>query len=208
MLFNALMKCGLSLLVAIWLPLTPGWAQEGKPSPATDTASTGAVPELAAAPAAPSPSVPAKHSLFSRVLHPFSSGGTEAPPKYKDPKLRGLTLVLQVSPQPVKLSEVRQLEIKATLTNKGKKDVELSFGTDQRIEIYVMNSADVVLTKWSDNHAVADKQGTVLINPEEHIEYNEKISTRELTRDKVFVAEVFFPQYPELRARQKFMTAP
>ncbi len=210
------MKCGFSLLVAVFLPLALGWAQEERPSSAADSASTGAVREPAAAPAPsdapassfPSKSAPPKRSLFNRVLHPFSGGATDAPPKYKDPKLRGLTLVMQVSPQPVKLSEVRQLEIKATLTNKGKKDVELNFGTDQRIEIYLMNSADVVLTKWSENHAVADKPGTVLINQDEHIEYNEKISTRELTRDKVFVAEVFFPQYPELRVRQKFLTAP
>ncbi len=147
--------------------------------------------------------------MWNRVLHPFSSGSkADAPPKYKDAKLRGLTLTMQISPQPVKLSEVRQLDIRATLTNKGKKEIEMTFGSDQRIEIYLMNSAEVVLTKWSDNHAVADKPGTVLINPQEHIEYNEKISTRELTRDKVFVAEVFFPQYPEIRVRQKFLTAP
>ena len=37
---------------------------------------------------------------------------------------------------------------------------------------------------------------------------NVAAATRELTRDKVFVAEVFFPEYPELRGRQKFLTAP
>ena len=198
------MKFGLSLLFALGLPLTMGRAQDpaGAPSPA-------AVPSVSQPePAAPAPS-PGQRSMLSRVLHPFSFGSkSDAPPKYKDPKLRGLTLTMQISPETVKLSEVRQLDIKAVLTNKGKKDVELSFGTDQRIEIYLMNTGDVVLTKWSDNHAVAEKPGTVLMNPQEHIEYNEKISTRELTRDKVYVAEVFFPQYPELRVRQKFLTAP
>ena len=204
MLFNRLMKFGLSLLFAVGLPFSLGRAQDpaGAPSPA-------AVPSVSQPePAAPAPS-PGQRSMLSRVLHPFSFGGkSDAPPKYKDPKLRGLTLTMQISPETVKLSEVRQLDIKAILTNKGKKDVELSFGTDQRIEIYLMNTGDVVLTKWSDNHAVAEKPGTVLMNPQEHIEYNEKISTRELTRDKVYVAEVFFPQYPELRVRQKFLTAP
>jgi hypothetical protein len=65
-----------------------------------------------------------------------------------------------------------------------------------------------VLTKWSDNHAINENPGVVLINPREHIEYNERISTRELTPDKVFIAEVFFPKYPDLRVRQKFLTAP
>jgi hypothetical protein len=71
-----------------------------------------------------------------------------------------------------------------------------------------MNTAETVLTKWSDNHAITEKPGTVLINPQEHIEYNETITTRDLTPNKVFIAEVFFPQYPELRIRQKFLTAP
>jgi Intracellular proteinase inhibitor len=208
------MKRGLSLLLAISLMSARSWAQDASPSPASEAVSTASAGQPGAAsgsPAAvmPSPS-PVKRSLFGRILHPFGGSGekSEAPPKLKDPKLRGLALTMQVSPQIVKLSEVRLLDIHATLINKGKKAIDLNFGTDQRIEIYLMNAGNVVLTKWSDNHAVTDKPATVLINPQEHIEYNEKISTRELTRDKVFVAEVFFPQYPELRVRQKFMTAP
>jgi hypothetical protein len=208
------MKRGLSLLVAVSLASAPLWAQDESPSPSGVEAVAPAVssnPSPAATEHAVLPSpTPVKRSLFGRILHPFGGGGEkpEAPLKLKDPKLRGLTLTLQISPETVKLSEVRQLDIKATLTNKGKKAIELNFPTDQRIEIYLMNTGDVVLTKWSDNHAITEKPGTVLINPQEHVEYNEKIATRELTRDKVFVAEVFFPQYPELRVRQKFLTAP
>lgn len=200
MLFNGRMKSGLSLLVMALLPLAEVRGQEGTPA--------GSLPDGAAA-AQPSPT-PVKRSVFSRMLHPFSSDASSstAPPKYKDARLRGLTLDLQISPQPVKLSEVRQLDIKATLTNKGKNTIELDFPTDQRIEIYLINSANTVLTKWSENHAIAEKPAVVLVNPGEHIEYNEKIATRELSRDKVYVAEVFFPQYSELRIRQKFMTAP
>jgi hypothetical protein len=204
------MKRGLSLLAAASLSSAQLWAQqEGASLPPPDPG--GSPPVLAPNPPSLPEASPAKRSMFSRILHPFGGSSTKSdanPAKYKDAKLRGLTLTMEVSPQPVKLSEVRQLDVKATLTNKGKKAIELNFGTDQRIEIYLMNTADVVLTKWSENHAVTDKPGTVLINPQEHIEYNEKISTRELTRDKVFVAEVFFPQYPELRVRQKFLTAP
>jgi hypothetical protein len=48
----------------------------------------------------------------------------------------------------------------------------------------------------------------VLINPQERVEYNETIATRDLTPNKVFVAEVFFPAYPELQIRQKFLAVP
>ena len=146
-----------------------------------------------------------KRTWFGRVFHPFSSTSL---PQYNDPRLRGLTLDLLVTPQTVKLSEVRQLQIKVTLSNLGKRAVTLDFPTDQRIEIYLRNSAETVLTKWTDNHAITEKPATVLINPQEHVEYNETIATRDLTPNKVFIVEVFFPQYPELRIRQKFLTAP
>ena len=148
---------------------------------------------------------PQKRSWFSRILHPFQSSPV---PTYKDPRLRGLLLDLKLSPQPVKLSEVRQLEVKITLTNVSKRAVTLEFPTDQRIEILLKSPTDAVLTTWSDNHAFDAKPAVVLINPGEHIYYPETIATRELTPNKVFVVEVFFPQYPELRIRQKFLTAP
>jgi Intracellular proteinase inhibitor len=147
-----------------------------------------------------------KRGFFGRILHPFSS--SEVLPKYENRKLRGLVLNLQVSPQPVRLSEVRQMEVKVIVTNLGIHMISLDFPTDQRIEVQLLNAADVVLTKWSENHAVKETPGSILVNPGEHIEYKEMIATRDLTPGRVFTAEVFFPKYPELRIRQKFMTEP
>jgi len=147
-----------------------------------------------------------KRGFFGRVLHPFSS--SDVLPKYNDRRLRGLVLDLQVSPQPVRLSEIRQVEVKLTVTNKGNHMIQLDFPTDQRIEIQLLNAGDVVLTKWSENHAIKDKPASVLINPGEHVEYKENIATRDLTPNKVFTAEVFFPKYPDLKIRQKFLTEP
>ena len=148
---------------------------------------------------------PQRRGWMSRMLHPFRS---ERLPEYKDPRLRGLAVSLQLSPQPVKLSEVRQLEVNFALINKAKNPITLEFTTTQRFEIYLRNSGGKILATWSDNHAFTNDPGTVLINPEEHIEYAETIATRELTPNKVFTAEVFFPKYPELRVNQKFLTAP
>jgi hypothetical protein len=153
----------------------------------------------------PTPTPARKRGWLSRILHPFSPNVV---PQYKDPRLRGLALDLQIAPQTVKLSEVRQLSVKVTLSNLSKRPVTLDFPTTQRIEIYLTNSAGDIMTKWSENHAIDKKPGTILINPSERIEYNETISTRELTPNKVFIAEVFFPQFLELRIRQKFLTVP
>jgi hypothetical protein len=154
---------------------------------------------------APTSTPSRRRGWLSRILHPFSP---EVVPQYKDPKLRGLALDLQITPQTVKLSEVRQLAVKVTLANLSKRPVPLDFPTNQRIEIYLKDSGGDVLTKWSDNHAIAEKPVTVVVNPQERIEYSETISTRELTPNKVFIAEVFFPQYPEMRIRQKFLAVP
>ena len=146
-----------------------------------------------------------RRGWLSRMLHPFSPNVV---PQYKDPRLYGLALDLQITPQTVKLSEVRQLNVKVTLANLSKRPVTLDFHTTQRIEIYLTDSAGNILTKWSENHAITEKASTVLINPGERIEYNETISTRELTPNKVFIAEVFFPQFLELRIREKFLAVP
>src|SRR6266567_4496644 len=153
----------------------------------------------------PTPTPARKRGWLGRILHPFSPNVV---PQYKDPRLRGLALDLQITPQTVKLSEIRQISVKVTLANLSKRPVALDFQTSQRIEIYLTNSAGEVLTKWSENHAIVEKPATILINPSERIEYNETISTRELTPNKVFIAEVFFPQYLELRIRQKFLAVP
>ena len=178
-------------------------AQEITPEPS-------ASPAPSAAPAATATPITTttlqKRGLIGRIFHPFSS--SEVLPKYNDRGLRGLVLDLQVSPQPVRLSEVRQMEIKVTVTNMGNHMITLDFPTDQRIDVQLLNSADSVLTKWSENHAIKEKPGTILINPGEHVEYKENIATRDLTPGKVFTADVFFPKYPDLHVRQKFLTEP
>jgi Intracellular proteinase inhibitor len=154
---------------------------------------------------APTATPARRRGWLGRILHPFSP---EIVPQYKDPRLRGLALDLQITPQTVRLSEVRQIGVKLTVANLSKRQVALDFATNQRIEIYLMDSAGQILARWSDNHAITEKPATVLINPQERVEYDETIATRELTPNKVFIAEVFFPQYPELRVRQKFLAVP
>jgi len=197
-----------AIIFSILLALTAGLsAQETGPEP---SAAPETKPPVATTPVpTPTPITTTtlkQRGLFGRILHPLSS--SEVLPKYNDRKLRGLILDLQVSPQPLRLSEVRQMEVKVTVTNMGNHMIPLDFPTDQRIEIQLLNAADAVLTKWSENHAIKDKPGTILINPGEHVEYKENIATRDLTPGRVFTADVFFPKYPELHVRQKFLTEP
>src|SRR6266513_4603027 len=192
----------LAIIFSILLDLAAGLPAQGTAPETRPSVATTPVPT----PTPITTTTLKKRGLFGRMFHPFSS--SQVLPKYNDRKLRGLILDLQVSPQPVRLSEVRQIQIKATITNLGNHMIPLEFPTDQRIEVQLLNSTDAVLTKWSENHAIKDKPGTVLINPGEHVEYKENIATRDLTPGRVFTADVFFPKYPELHIRQKFLTEP
>lgn len=147
-----------------------------------------------------------KRGLLGRMLHPFSS--SEKIPEYRNPKLRGLQLNIQLPPDPVNLSEMRQLAVTVSLTNRGNRAVELSFPTEQRIEIYLRDAAGNVVTRWSDNRAFAATPATILVNPNEHLEYAETIATRELAPGRVFTVEVLVPAYSELDAKRKALAAP
>ena len=147
-----------------------------------------------------------KRSWLGRVLHPF--GSANKIPEYKNPKLRGLVLAIELPPEPVKLSEVRQLPVHVLLTNRGDHAVELTFPSEQRIEILLHDSSGRVVTRWSENRTFAETVGVVLINPNEHIDYYETIATRELAPGRVFTVEVKMPAYPELDAQRKSLTAP
>jgi len=147
-----------------------------------------------------------KRSLFHRLTHPF--GSSERIPTYKNPKIRGLSLTVEIPSEPLKLAETRQLPVHILLTNRGDRAVEMIFPTEQRIEILLHNAAGKVVTRWSDNRAFEEEPATLLINPREHVEYAETIATRELEPGKVFTVEVQVPAYPELRAQRKGIAAP
>jgi hypothetical protein len=149
---------------------------------------------------------PPKRSWLGRVLHPF--GSAPRVPVYKDARLKGLALQVQLPPGPVKLSETRQLPVIVRLTNRGDHAIELNFPTEQRIEIYLRDARGAIVTRWSDNHAFEAKSASILINPNEHLEYAETIATRDLAPNGVFTVEVLVPAYPELDTKRKSIAAP
>jgi hypothetical protein len=149
---------------------------------------------------------PQKRSWLGRILHP--SGSSQRLPEYKDARLRGLVLDVQLPAGPVKLSETRQLPVNVSLTNRGDHAIELGFPTEQRIEIYLRDAAGDIVTRWSDNRAFEGKPASVLINPNERVEYAETIATRDLAPNRVFTVEVLVPAYPELDAKRKSLAAP
>lgn len=149
-----------------------------------------------------------KRGVMDHVLHPFGGSSNPKAPHYSDPRLRGLLLQITLPIEPLRLSEMRQLHVHVALSNVGSNPVILDFPNAQRIDMQLLKANGDVLTRWSENRAFTEETGTVLVNQHENVVYDESIATRELQSGKVYTLEVFLPKYPELRVRQKFLTAP
>src|SRR5438105_1265055 len=105
-----------AIIFSIALSTVPALAQERTPRVTPEATSSVLAPTAPTATPMTTTTLQ-KRGLFGRILHPFSP--SEVLPKYNDRKLRGLILDLQVSPQPLRLSEIRQMEVKVIVTNMG-----------------------------------------------------------------------------------------
>jgi hypothetical protein len=104
---------------------------------------------------------------------------------------------LKVDPATFSLDDRRELTVTFTVENRTNRLVKLDFPTSQRIEILVRDSSGKVIEKWSDDRAFQDVSGVVMINPGEHIQYEEKIATRDMQPGQTYVVEASMANNPE-----------
>ncbi len=104
---------------------------------------------------------------------------------------------LEIEPREFSLEDRREVAITYTVFNKTNKLLRLDFPTEQRIEITVKNPAGEVIERWSDDRAFDEKTGVVMINPDERIEYQEKIATREMVPGTTYTIEASVADNPE-----------
>ena len=123
---------------------------------------------------------------------------------------RRLDLTLRVSPDPVKLGEVREIVSNITVRNTSKSPVTLKFPTTQILEISLRDVATgAVVSKWSTDRTFTDDSRIIAINSGERLEYSEPITTRELKAGKVYNLEVAFLGYEnELSAKKVIIPQP
>jgi hypothetical protein len=123
---------------------------------------------------------------------------------------RGLTVELKASPDPLKLGEVRQIDVTLTLRNNTKQTINLKFATTQTIEILLREQATgKILSQWSTDQTFQPESRYVVINPHERIEYDQPITTRELHPGVTYSLEAYFIGYEqELRASRPIIPLP
>jgi Intracellular proteinase inhibitor len=104
---------------------------------------------------------------------------------------------LAVEPSKFSLDDRREVTVTFTVENRTNKLVKMDFPTSQRIEILVHDPSGKVIDKWSDDHAFQDISGVVMINPGEHIEYEQRISTRDMQPAQTYTIEASLANNPE-----------
>jgi len=119
-----------------------------------------------------------------------------------------LTLTMTLTPSPVRLSDVRHIEVTMQVKNVSKRFVQMEFPTSQRIEILVRDERNQLVTQWSEDRAFDPGTSYVGINPGEHIEYKTAISTRDLKAGRHYKVLGFFPNFEELRAEKVITPLP
>lgn len=116
------------------------------------------------------------------------------------------TATLVVSPQNPVLKDQRELALTYCVRNNSKEMTRLEFANGQRIEILARNASGAVLERWSDDRAFEKEEGIVVINPRERIEYQEKISTREMRPGQTYTVEAALKTQPDHATSQTVNT--
>lgn len=109
---------------------------------------------------------------------------------------------LVVSPQDPVLKEQRELEVTYTVRNNSNEMTRMEFPSGQRIEILARTPSGSVVERWSDDRSFEKEEGIVVINPRERIEYQEKISTRELRPGQAYMVEAALKTQPDYAISQ------
>jgi hypothetical protein len=119
-------------------------------------------------------------------------------------KLQGrkTTENLTIEPPTFSLNDRREVEGTYTLRNNTGKLIRLDYTTSQRIDILTKDASGNVIDRWSDDRAFKPQEGIVILNPQERIEYREKIPTRDMKAGQAYTIQADVVGYPEYTATQ------
>jgi len=115
---------------------------------------------------------------------------------------------LDIDPEKFSLQDRREVEAIYTVRNNTKKLVRLEFPTTQRIDLVTKSPSGTVIERWSDDRAFVPKEGLVVINPNERLEYNEKVPTRDMKGGETYTVEAEMLGYPRYDATKSVTPSP
>ena len=131
------------------------------------------------------------------VTSPFRKGGREEAPASNS--WRKLEMTMKFEPAEVRLPATRFLDVRVDVTNKGKETVQLEFPSSLRVDVVLKDDTGKVLSRWSDDQRIEREPSVLIVNPGERLEYNARVSTRDMQAGRRFEIEAVFPSYEKLR---------
>lgn len=140
-------------------------------------------------------------SLSGQVMGFFT--GMFASVNFRSPMSSREEAALTLDPVAPTLSDTREVKVDYSIRNNSRRMARLDFPTSQRIEILTKNSAGTVIDRWSDDRSFQPQEGIVIINPDERIEYREKISTRDMKAGQTYEVEAMLKTDPDFRLQKQ-----
>ncbi len=106
------------------------------------------------------------------------------------PEKSASMLTIQVKPEPdFLLAERREISATLTITNHSRKLLRLFFPTTQRFDFVIFDESGREVERWSNDRAFETKEGVVMINPNEKVEYSAFLPTRELQAGQTYTLQ-------------------
>jgi len=139
-------------------------------------------------------------TLSGQVMDFFT--GVLAVANLNNPAVPREEATLTLNPEDPKLADAREVDVNYSIRNNSQRMARLDFSTSQRIEILTKNSAGAVIDRWSDDRSFKPQEGIVVINPNERIEYREKISTRDMKNGQAYEVEAMLKTDPDFRLQK------
>ncbi|MBV8174853.1 MAG: hypothetical protein JO151_09860 [Verrucomicrobia bacterium] len=115
------------------------------------------------------------------------------------PVFYGLEMRVKVSPDVVRLSDARSLEVHLQLINRSKKQVNLIFNDSRKYDFILRDVSGKKLAQWSDDQPVNQTPGYVIINPGERAEFVGNVSTRDMVPGRTYTLEALVVGYDRMR---------
>jgi hypothetical protein len=115
------------------------------------------------------------------------------------PVFYGLEMRVRVSPDVVKLSDARSLEVHLQLINRSKKQANLIFSDSRKYDFILRDIGGKKLAQWSDDQPVNQTQSYVIINPGERAEFVGSVSTRDMVAGRTYTLEALVVGYDRMR---------
>jgi Intracellular proteinase inhibitor len=115
------------------------------------------------------------------------------------PVNNGLEMRVLVSPNPIKLSDTRSLEVRIQLINRTKKSQNLIFDTGREYDFILRDASGKKLVQWSDDQPANPNPGYVIVNPNERSEFVGNISTRDMVAGRSYILEAMIVGHDKMQ---------